>query len=88
MPSRPLSPDRQAITRLHTRLDVEAIAVTKGETDRSAAVPRLATLIPPTRVDLVDKVMARIGTRNVDRKDWPPYALVCEPHQGQSDAPW
>ena len=88
MPSRPLSPDRHAITQLHTRIDVEAIAVTKGETDRSAAVARLATLVPPTRVDLVDEVMTRIGTRKADRKGWPPYALVCEPHQGQSDAPW
>ena len=78
MPSRPLSPDRHAITQLHTRIDVEAIAVTKGETDRSAAVARLATLVPPTRVDLVDEVMTRIGTRKADRKDWPPYALVCE----------
>ena len=77
MPSRPQSPDRQAITRLHTRIDVEAIAVTKGETDRGAAA-RLATLVPPTRVDLVDEVMTRIGARKVDRKDWPPYALVCE----------
>jgi hypothetical protein len=59
----PLSPDRHAITQLHTRVDVEAIAVTKGETDRGAAVARLSTLVPPTRVDLVDEVMARIGTR-------------------------
>jgi hypothetical protein len=36
MPSRPLSPDRHAITQLHTRIDVEAIAVTKGVTDRGA----------------------------------------------------
>ena len=78
MPSRPLSPDRHAITQLHTRIDVEAIAVTKGETDRADAVARLATLVPPTRVDLVDEVMARIGTRKADRKDWPPYSLVCE----------
>jgi hypothetical protein len=78
MPSRPLSPDRHAITQLHTRIDVEAIAVTKDDTGRGAAVARLATLVPPTRVDLVDEVMARISTRKVDRKDWPPYALVCE----------
>jgi hypothetical protein len=78
MPSRPLSPDRPAITQLHTRIDVEAIAVTKGDTDRAAAVARLATLVPPTRVDLVDEVMARIGARNLDRQDWPPYALVSE----------
>jgi hypothetical protein len=78
MPSRPLSPDRHAITQLHTRIDVEAIAVTKGETGRGAAVARLATLVPPTRLDLVDEVMARIGTRKADRKDWPPYRLVCE----------
>lgn len=78
MPSRRLSPDRQAITRLHSRIDVEAIAVTKGETDRSAAVPRLVALVPPTRVDLIGEVMARIGTRRADRKNWPPYSLVCE----------
>jgi hypothetical protein len=36
MPSRPLSPDRHASTQLHTRIDVEAIAVTKGVTDRGA----------------------------------------------------
>ena len=61
-----------------TGIDVEAIAVTKSETDRGAAVARLATLVPPTRVDLVDEVMTRIGTRKADRKDWPPYSLVCE----------
>jgi hypothetical protein len=22
--------------------------------------------------------MTRIGTRKADRKDWPPYSLVCE----------
>ena len=67
MPSRPLSPDRHAITQLHTLVDVEAIAATKGGTDRSAAVARLATLVQPTRVDLVDEVMTRIGTRKADR---------------------
>jgi hypothetical protein len=41
-------------------------------------VARLATLVPPTRVDLVDEVMARIDTRKADRKNWPPYSLVCE----------
>jgi len=46
MPSRPLSADRHAITQLHTRIDVEAIAVTKGETDRRAAVARLAAVQP------------------------------------------
>jgi hypothetical protein len=78
MPSRPLSPDRQAITQLHTRIDVAAIGVTKGETDRGAAVARLATLVPPTCVDPIDGVMARIGTRKADRKAWPPCAVVCE----------
>jgi hypothetical protein len=78
MPGRPLSADRKAVAQLHTRIDVEAMPVTKRETDRPAAVARLATLVPPTRVDPVDEVMARIGTRNADRKDWPPYAPVCE----------
>jgi hypothetical protein len=36
MPSRPLTADRKVITQLHTRIDVEAIAVTKGVTDRGA----------------------------------------------------
>jgi hypothetical protein len=78
MPSRPLSADTQAVVKLHTRIDVEAIAVTKGETDRVAAVARLVPLVPPTRADLIDEVMARIGTRKADRKAWPPYALVCD----------
>jgi hypothetical protein len=37
MPSRPLSPDRQAITALHSRVDVEAIDIEKGRTDRASA---------------------------------------------------
>ena len=69
MPNRPLSPDREATTQLPIRIDVEAIAVTKGETGRDAPVARLAALVPPTRVDPVNEVMARIGTRKVDRKD-------------------
>jgi hypothetical protein len=78
MPSTPLSADRKAVTQLHTRIDVEAIAITKGDTDRSAAVPRLAALVPPLRVDLVDEVIYRIGKRRMDRVPWPPYGLVCE----------
>jgi hypothetical protein len=77
MPSRPLSADRHAITQLHTRDDVEAIAITKGRDRprRRGSPPGHAG--PPTRVDLVDEVMYRIGTRKADRNDWPPYALVC-----------
>ena len=37
MPSRPLSLDRQAITALHSRVDVEAIDIEKGRTDRASA---------------------------------------------------
>src|SRR4029078_914338 len=40
MPSRPLSPDRQAITRLHTRVDVEAILPSISA--RPTAEPRWA----------------------------------------------
>jgi hypothetical protein len=54
MPSTPLSPDRKAITQLHTRVDVEAIDIEKGRTDRAAAVPRLVQLVPAHRDDLVD----------------------------------
>jgi hypothetical protein len=78
MPSRPLSADRKAVTQLHTRIDVEAIAITKGDVDRSAAVPRLAVLVPPLRIDLVDEVLYRIGKRRMDRVPGPPYPLVCE----------
>ena len=66
------------MVKLQTRLDVEATAVTKGEADKPAAVARLVQLIPPARVDLVNEVMARIGRRKADRKDWPPFWLVCE----------
>jgi hypothetical protein len=75
---RPLSADTSAVVKLQTRLDVEAIAVTKGEVDEPAAVAHLVQLIPPARVDLVNDVMARIGRRKADRKDWPPFWLVCE----------
>lgn len=78
MPPGALNQDRKAIVQLHTRLDVEAINISKGETDRAAAVPRLAALVPPRRADLVDEVMYRIGRRKADRKTWPPYATVCE----------
>jgi hypothetical protein len=52
MPSRPLSPDREAINALHTRLDVEAIDLAQGRAEMPAAVARLAQLVPPGRVDL------------------------------------
>jgi len=47
MPSRPLSADTKPVVKLFTRLDVEAIALAKGETDRPAAVARLVQLVPP-----------------------------------------
>jgi hypothetical protein len=78
MPSRPLSPDRKAVTLLHTRVDVEAIDIEKGRTDRAAAVPRLVQLVPPHRDDLVDEVLYRIGKRGQSARRWPPYATVCE----------
>jgi hypothetical protein len=78
MPSRPLSPDRQAITKLHTRVDVEAIDINKGRTDRAAAVPRLVQLVPPARVDLVDEVLSRVGRKSSSAMRWPPYMRVCE----------
>ena len=78
MPSRPLSPDRQAITQLHTRVDVEAIDIEKGRTDRAAAVPGLVRLVPPHRADLVDEVLYRIGKRGASARRWPRFATVCE----------
>lgn len=78
MPSRPLSADTRVVVKLQTRADVEAIAITKGEADKPAAVVRLAQLVPPARLDLIDEAMVRIGRRTADRMSWPPFALVAE----------
>ena len=43
----------------------------------SAAVARLAQLVPPARVDLVDEVLVGIGRRDLSvALDWPPIQLV------------
>jgi hypothetical protein len=77
MPSRPLSADRSAVVKLQTRLNVEAIDITKGRTEMPAAVARLTQLVPPARVDLIDEVMVRVGRRHLDHTlDWPPVHLV------------
>ena len=60
MPSRPLSADTGAVVKLFTRLDNEAIDVAKGRSEMPAAVARLAQLVRPARLDLVDKVLARV----------------------------
>jgi hypothetical protein len=77
MPSRPLSADTKAVVKLQTRLDVEAMDITKSRTDMPAAVARLTQLIPPARVDLADEVLVRVGRRDLDQThDWPPVHLV------------
>jgi len=79
MPSQPLSPDRSAVVKLHTRIDVEAIDIVKDRTDVAAAVARLAQIVPPARLDIVDEVLVRVGRRDLSGDlDWPPYALVCD----------
>jgi hypothetical protein len=77
MPSRPLSADTKAVVKLATRLDNEAIDLAKGRTELPAAVARLAQLIPPARVDLVDEVLLGVGRRDLSvALDWPPIHLV------------
>src|SRR5918993_6006827 len=77
MPSRPLSADTRAVVKLATRLDVEAIDIAKGRTEMPAAVARLAQLVPPARVDLVDEVLVGVGRRDLSiTLDWPPIHLV------------
>ena len=72
MPSRPLSADRSASVKLHTRIDVEAIDIAKDRTDMPAAVP-------PARLDLVDNALVAVGRRNVVASlDWPPVGVVHE----------
>ena len=67
------------MVKLKTRIDVEAIDIVEGRTQRPAAVARLVQLVPPSRVDLVNEVMWRIGRRRLDDGlDWPPLWLVCE----------
>jgi hypothetical protein len=85
MPSRPLSADTKAVVKLQTRLDNEAMDITKGRTDIPAAVARLTQLIPPARVDLVDEVLVRVGRRDLDHtRDWPPVHLVHQLASGSS----
>jgi hypothetical protein len=78
MPSRPLSADTKAVVKLATGLDNEAIDLAKGRTEMPAAVARLAQLIPPARVDLVDEVLVGVGRRDLSVLDWPPIHLVHE----------
>lgn len=79
MPSRPLSDDRAAVVRLQTKLDTEAIDITKGRTERPAAVARLVQHVPPARVDLVHEVLVAVGRRNLSiTLDWPPVSVVHE----------
>lgn len=78
MPSTPLSPDRSVEVKLHTRLDNEAINLVKDRTTIEAAVARLALLVPPARLDLIDTVMGRVGRRSgALAMEWPPYDEVC-----------
>jgi len=69
MPSRPLSGETKAVVKLRTRLDVEAMDITKGRTDMPAAVARLTQLVPPSpaHVDLVDEALVRVGRRESPR---------------------
>ena len=67
MPARPLSADTRAVVKLFTRLDNEAIDVAKGRTEMPAAVARLARLVPPARLHLVDEVLVRIGRRDLSQ---------------------
>jgi hypothetical protein len=76
MRSRPPSADTGAVEKLFTRLDVEAIDVSKSRTEMPAAVARLVQLVPPARLDLVDEVLVRVGRRDLSVLDWPPVGLV------------
>ena len=79
MPSRPLSADTQAVVKLQTRLDNEAIDVAQARAEMPAAVARLVQLVPPARLDLVDEVLVRVGRRDLNLTlDWPPVHLVHE----------
>jgi hypothetical protein len=77
MPSRPLSADRRAVMRLFTRLDTEAMAVSRGRTTMPAAVARLVQLVPPARLDLVNEVLVRVARRDLSvTLDWPPTHVL------------
>jgi hypothetical protein len=72
MPSRVLSADQEAVVTLFTRLDDEATDISQGRTDIPAAVARLAQLVPPARLDLVDEVIVRVARRDLSvTLDWP-----------------
>ena len=77
MPSRPLAADTKAVVSLLTKMDNEAIGLDRGRTDLPSAVARLAQLVPPARVDLIDQVLVAVGRRDISgRLDWPPIHLV------------
>ena len=77
MTSRPPSADQEAVVRLFTRLDVEAVDISHGRTDIPAAVARLVQLVPPARLDLVEEVLGRVARRDLSvTLDWPPSHVV------------
>jgi hypothetical protein len=78
-----------AVVKTYTRLHKEAIDVTEGRTDMAAAVARLVQLIPPARIDLVDEVLVRVGSRDLNLTPTGPGAPDSParlPYQG--GAPW
>jgi hypothetical protein len=76
-PSQALPADHEAAVTLFTRLDDEARDISQGRTDIPAAVARLAQLVPPARLDLVDQVLIRMARRDLSvTLDWPPSHVV------------
>jgi hypothetical protein len=77
MGGRDVAADSTVIVRAYGQLHEEATAVAEGRSDMSAAVARLVRLIPPTRVDLVDAVLLRVGRRTLSATlDWPPARVL------------
>ncbi|MFL5911827.1 MAG: hypothetical protein ACJ73E_00175 [Mycobacteriales bacterium] len=77
MGGRDVEADSKVIVKAYGQLHEEATAVAEGRSDMSAAVARLVQLIPPTRVDLVDEVLYRVGRRTLSAAlDWPPAHVL------------
>jgi hypothetical protein len=76
--SRPSSPDRESISRLHARVGVLAERLAHDRAGVPAAVAELSTTIPPCRVDVVNQVLANYARRDSYLPDWPPMARLAE----------
>jgi hypothetical protein len=76
---RPSTQHERVVIHFRTRAAVEAIDITKDRTTKEAAVARLVLIVPPARVDLVDRVVDVVAQdMSREQPSWPPADEVRE----------